>query len=269
MRDTHKSFWLIGVANWLSTISAIIEREVATRFSGGSFGHAWAIIIPVSWIIAITVFFRWVGRDAPIPVETPLFLATGMLPYLVFRQTITSMMRTLRANRHLVSIGPATSEDFFAATTILELLNALLVSATTLFVISLWIGAPHIESPLTVLWGLLLACGIGLSLGRLTALLSVVSDSAMRLTPIFLRPFFWLSGIFFIAAEVPGWALDWLWFNPLMHSIELLRSGFFVDFNSTFAQSNVPIIAIVVFYFSSRLIEAHIDLQPGRGVFSP
>jgi len=95
------------------------------------------------------------------------------------------------------------------------------------------------------------------------------SDSAMRLTPIFLRPFFWLSGIFFIAAEVPGWALDWLWFNPLMHSIELLRSGFFVDFNSTFAQSNVPIIAIVVFYFSSRLIEAHIDLQPGRGVFSP
>jgi len=158
------------------------------------------------------------GRDTPIPVSLPLFLTTGMLPYLVFRQTITSMMRALRSNKHLITLGPAEPEDIFSAVALLELLNAILITIVVICLTFAWTGVHPIQSPLLALWGLSLACGLGIALGRLAAVLSVISDSSMRLIPILLRPFFWLSGIFFIAAEVPTWALDWLWFNPLFCS---------------------------------------------------
>lgn len=266
MHDERDTNIFIGLTNWLSTVDAILIREMTTRFSGGSLGHAWAILIPVSWILAITVFFRWMGRDAPIPVNLPVFLATGMLPYLLFRQTITSMMRTIRSNKHLLTLGPATPEDLFTATAFLEILNAVLISSVVLICISVWTGLPEIHSPLTAIWGLALACGLGIAVGRFAAVLSVISDSAMRLTPIVLRPFFWLSGIFFVAAELPQWILDWLWFNPLFHAIEILRTGFFTNFQSLFAASYIPIVAIAALYFASRAIEHRITSRSGRGM---
>lgn len=254
-----------GGLNWLSTINAIMSRDVATRFSGGSLGHAWAIIIPVTWIAAIAIFFRWMGRDAPIAVSLPVFLASGMLPYLVFRQTITSMMRSLRANRHLMTIGPVEPEDIFTATALLEIANATII----VFVITALIGfadtLPQPENLLTAIWGFALTCGLGISFGRFAAILSIKSDSATRIVPIILRPFFWLSGIFFVSSELPAWVADWLWYNPLLHSIEILRTGLVSGFSSDFATPIVPVFAIALFYAASRMIEAEFNQRPGLG----
>jgi|GEM_PF-865484 len=266
MGTQRKPSLLIGLMNWLSLVSAIMEREIATRFAGGSLGHAWAVIIPVSWIVAITLFFRWMGRDAPIPVDLAVFMATGMVPYLIFRQIITSMMRTLKANRHLMTLGPATPEDLFTASAALEVMNAAVICSVIYMAIGFWTGFQPINDPLLAVWGLSLAIGLGIAIGRFAAVLSLLSDSAMRLVPIILRPFFWLSGIFFVAAELPSTVSGWLWFNPLFHAIEIMRSGYFAGFSSLFAMSSVPVICIIGLYFASRLIEGHIDQKTGRGM---
>jgi len=252
--------------NWLSTISSLVTREIKTRFAGGSLGHAWAIILPVSWILAITIFFRWLGRDAPIAVNLPIFLATGMLPYLIFRQIITSMMRSLKSNRHLITMGLAHPEDIFTATAALEVINAILVSGIVLALVAVMSGLPPIDAPLAAVWGMILAMGLGISVGRFAAVLALRSDSAMRLVPIVLRPFFWISGIFFVAAELPQTAINWLWFNPLLHVIEILRSGFFQGFDSDIATSAVPLISIAGFYAASRVIERKFATTAGRGM---
>lgn len=268
MHDAAASSLRIGLLNWLSAINAIITREITTRFSGGSLGHAWAIIIPVSWIFAIAFFFRWIGRDAPISVSLPVFLATGMLPYLIFRQIITSMMRSLRSNRHLATVGPIKAEDIFTATAILEILNAILISAVVFGLLSLWSDLPTPTSALWSVWGFALACGLGISFGRFAAILSVSSDSAMRLVPILLRPFFWLSGIFFVSTELPQWMLNWLWYNPLLHAIEIIRSGFVPGFSSTFANSLVPVLTIALLYAASRGLEATLESKSGSGTLA-
>ena len=258
-----------GFINWISLMSALVDRDIRTRFAGGAFGHAWAIIIPVSWIAAITVFFHWTGRTAPISSNMPLFLATGMVPYLIFRQSVTAMMRARTANRHLITLGPAKMEDVFTATALLELLNAILFSAVILTLIAVWIGTQTPQDPLVAIYGLGLAWALGISFGRFAATLASISDSAMRLTPIILRPFFWISGIFFIAAELPAWLLSYLWFNPLLHAVEILRSGYFAGFDSYVATSAVPIAATIIFYLSSRLLEAYLTSRPGLGLATP
>ena len=254
--------WILrGLVNWLSLLKALIVREARTRFAGGSLGYAWAIIIPVAWILAITIFFGWIGRAAPIAVDLPIFVTTGMLPYLVFRQVITAMMRTCRAQRHLITFGPARPEDLFTAMGFLEIVNAILVSVAILVVVRTFSVAPLPDDPLTVILGLGLAWALGLSVGRFAAVVSVLSDSAQRLVPILLRPFFWISGIFFVASELPAAFLDILWFNPLLHIVELIRSGWFSNFDTALSNVTVPLVATGIFYFASRGIEQ----TPGVG----
>ncbi len=259
MYDDPRPSPIWGFLNWLSAIRAIMIREALTRFSGGTFGYAWAVFIPVSWIMAIAFFFWWIGRDAPLGVNLIVFLASGMLPYLIFRQAITSMMRTVKSNRHLLTLGPLDREDIFTATAALEAINSALTATAIVFILALSVGVPAPENALTAVSGLALALGIGVSLGRLTAVLALVSDSAMRLTPILLRPFFWLSGIFFMSTELPREIANWLWFNPLFHAIELLRLGLFGGFDAQFATPVVPLVSIAVFYLASRGLEAHFD----------
>ena len=249
---------LLGVFNWLSLLHTLIVRDMRTRFAGDAIGFAWAVIIPVSWIVAITLFFGYLGRSAPIDADLAVFVATGMLPYLVFRGHVTQMLRCLRAQRHLIGMGPAEAEDIFTATSLLEAMVAALVSATVLAATSLYAEIPMPFDPLGVLLALMLAWALGASFGRLAAILALWSGSVIRVVPILLRPFFWISGIFFVASELPGDIAALLWWNPLLHVSELLRSAWFIGMESDFADARIPLIVILGCYLSSRLAEMRI-----------
>lgn len=265
MRDTAQPWLLAGLFNWKSTISAIIVREIRTRFAGGSLGYGWAIILPVTWVLAITVFFQWIGRSAPVSIALPIFIASGMIPYLMFRQIVTSMMRVVRANRHLLTMGPATEEDLLNGGALLELVNMVLITMVVTIILAVFSTVPLPPDPIRVVTALLLAWALGASAGRFAASIAHYSDTAQRLVPILLRPFFWISGIFFVASELPRAAQDALWFNPLLHVIELLRTGLLPGFSSEFVVLKVPLIAIAGLYFTSRIIDALRHSRPLRG----
>jgi len=250
---------LLGAYNWLTLIRTLIVRDMATRFSGDALGFAWAIIIPVSWIIAITLFFRFLGRTAPIDVALPVFVATGMLPYLIFRGHVTSILRCLRAHRHLITMGPAEADDILTATSMLEGIVAVLVSVTVLSLTMIYAPVTLPHNPLGVLFAGGLAWGLGASFGRLAAMLSLWSGAIARIVPIILRPFFWISGIFFVAAELPADVAAILWWNPLLHVTETLRAAWFFGVESSFAAPIVPAAAILVLYLTSRLVETALD----------
>lgn len=249
-----------GFIAWISLLKALMVREARTRFAGGALGYAWAVIIPVAWILAITVFFRWIGRSAPIAVDLPIFVATGMLPYLVFRQIVTAMMRTCRAQRHLVTLGPARPEDLFTAMGFLELVNMVLVSAAILAIAAWFSVVPWPSQPLGIVTAMGVAWMLGMGVGRFAAVIATLSDSAERLVPILLRPFFWISGIFFVAAELPADVMDALWWNPLLHVIEALRSAWFSNFRTDAGTLLLPILASLGFYLASRALEARADV---------
>lgn len=248
--------WSMGMLNWLSMVAALLRRDMATRFAGDAVGYAWAVITPMTWILAIALFFDWLGRTAPIDADLPVFLATGMLPYLLFRSHVTSLMRVERSARHLVTMGPARPEDIFTATSLLEGLNALFIPAAVLTATAFIGHVPLPHDPLLVLFALSLAWGLGASIGRLAAVLNRFSPAVGRILPILLRPFFWISGIFFIAAELPAEIAAALWWNPVLHVTELLRAGWFLGFESGLATATVPLLTILIAWTLSRGVEA-------------
>lgn len=246
---------LIAFSTWLARLQALVVRGMVTRFSGGLRGYCWVILTPVTWILAIALFFVFLGRAAPIAVNLPSFIATGMLPYLIFRQGISAMLRAEALYRHVLVARVARESDIFTATAALEAVNATFVTAIVLGFVALVFGLPNPQNLLAVFLGLTFAWALGIALGSLLAVIQRHLADTIRLAPILLRPFFWISGIFFLAHELPLAVQDALWWNPLLHVVELTRDGFFNNFNSIFFDLRVPLGALVACIFAFKISE--------------
>jgi ABC-type polysaccharide/polyol phosphate export permease len=246
---------VISPPSAFARIIILLERDRKTRFSGGLLGYLWAYITPTVWIAFIVGLFLVLERTAPIHVDLEIFVATGVLPYVIFRQTITSMSRVLSAHRYMLYFRAVTQDDILFSTMLLEGFN-LLISAVLIFgAVTVLFGNGLPTSVPGVLFGLGLAWMLGCGIGRFVAYGSQLSDTFARLVPLILRPFFWLSGIFYVAAELPGRAQDVLWFSPFLHVTEIIREGYFLGFSSGFADAWYPFAVAAVFYLASIPLE--------------
>lgn len=233
----------------------LLERERKTRFAGGILGYLWAYITPSVWIAFIVGLFWFLGRMPPINVGLEMFVATGVLPYVFFRQVVSSLSRSLSAHRYMLYFRSVSHDDILWATKLLEGFNLLVTSVLIFGTITLIFGSRVPASVPGVLFGLSLAWMLGCGFGRFVAFGAQLSDTFARIVPLVLRPFFWVSGIFYIAAELPTRAQDILWFSPFLHVTEILRQGYFLGFTSQFATPWYPIAVAAFFYLASIPLE--------------
>lgn len=236
-------------------IMILIERERKTRFAGGFLGYLWAYITPSVWIAFIVGLFWALERLPPIHVGLEIFVATGVLPYVFFRQTVTSMSRTLSAHRYMLYFRSVAQDDILWATMLLEAFNLLLSAVLIFGAVTIVFGSGLPDSVPSVMFGLSLAWMLGCGFGRFVAYGGQLSDTFARMVPLILRPFFWLSGIFYIAAEIPGRAQELLWFSPFLHVTEIIREGYFLGFTSDFADPWYPFVVAAGFYLTSIPLE--------------
>jgi len=232
-----------------------MERERKTRFSGGKLGYLWAYITPVVWIALIVALFWGLQRTPPIHVRTEIFIATGILPYLVFRQTVTALSRTLTASRYLRYLRPVSNNDIMLATMMLEAFNMLTSMALIFGGVTLIFGSLPPESLPGVVFSLALAWGMGCGVGRFVAAAGLLSDTFARAVPLLLRPLFWLSGIFYTATDLSQEVQDLLWYSPFLHITELVRQSYFLGYSSPIASVWYPIAVAAAFFLASVPLE--------------
>lgn len=236
-------------------ILILMERERKTRFAGGVLGYLWAYITPAVWIALIVGLFLYLERTPPIDAGLAIFVATGVLPYVAFRQTVTGLSRVLTAHRYMRYFSTVSVDDILWSSMLLEGLN-ILVSALLIFGgVTLLFGAELPEALPSVLFALAVTWVLGCGVGRFVAIGAQISDTFARAVPLVMRPFFWLSGIFYTAAELPGPLRDILWYSPFLHVTEMLRDGYFLGFTSHFANAWYPILIGALFFLVSLPME--------------
>ncbi|MBY6172660.1 ABC transporter permease [Mameliella alba] len=232
-----------------------MARERKTRFAGGALGYVWAYITPAVWIALIVGLFICLERRPPIDAGLEVFVATGILPYVIFRQTVTALSRVLSAHRYMRYFSAISTDNILWSSMLLEGLN-LLVSALMVFgTVTLVFGAGLPEALPRVLFALWLTWMLGCGIGRFAAIAGQMSDTFARSLPLVLRPFFWLSGIFYTAAELPGPVQEMLWYSPFLHVTEIMREGYFLGFSSQFADAWYPIAVAAGFFLASVPLE--------------
>src|SRR5262245_51841833 len=109
-------------------VGALILRDMRTRFGRTFFGYLVIVGWPFSHLLLLMGVYLVTRRVAPIGTNTTIFLATGVLPYILFFYPGRFIMFSLVQNHPLLYFPIVKPVDVVLARGILEILTAFWVT---------------------------------------------------------------------------------------------------------------------------------------------
>jgi capsular polysaccharide transport system permease protein len=194
---------------------------------------AWVVLEPIGYIAVTVAVFIVIGRRPPYGESLALWFATGIVPITFFTQGVQMIASTvweLSAPSRLATIGPfheaiARSLFKFTVTFIYFFIVLGLISLIEGRELSIY----RFDYILyCFVYTTLLIFGWGLSIGFYTIFLPFVA----KIYNILNRALVFISGVFFVPSFLPPVFRDWLAWNPILHTLELMRLGFYPDYPS-------------------------------------
>ena len=246
-----------AVKTMVRVIHALLLRETKTRYGRTQLGYIWALLEPILIITVLGFVFMYIRmREVP---GMPLvqFLITGFIPFMLFRDIVTQSMTAIRRNQLLLNYPQVHVIDFFISRTLLEFSTTLVVLPMLILIVSFTgIEEVSIQDPLRVFAGLCITCiyafGIGVGLGSLIPLFPSLQ---FLVSTIYIRPLFFLSGVFFTVEMLPPEAVSYALINPLFQIIEFIRSGYFKSYESNYVDFNYLGVVIILTLIISLMLQ--------------
>lgn len=234
-----------------AVIFALLLREMRTRFGQRRMGAFWMLAEPIIQLIVMIVVMGIIrGRGPTQGIPFPVFLLTGIAPFIMFRGIAMLIMEGLAANRGLFAYKQLTPMDTFVARTIMQ---CCIASISYMFVLAIfaWYGYDmSVHEPLE--WLGLLLLGIALSFG-MGLVLAVIADAVPEVRT-FIRFFFMVlyfsSGAMIPVSTFPSYVLPYLAWNPFLHLTELIRDAVF-PFYAVLNLVSFPYVLICMAVFLS------------------
>jgi capsular polysaccharide transport system permease protein len=81
---------------------------------------------------------------------------------------------------------------------------------------------------------LMLAGALALGVGTLNCFLFTRFPIWQQAWSILMRPMFIISCVFMVYNNMPEFLREWLWFNPLVHIVGLMRRGFYSSYDAPY-----------------------------------
>ena len=216
----------------LRVIIALVLRETRTTFGNSALGYLWAILTPALGVTILVLIFTFAARQPPFGQSLALFFATGLLTFSFYSKLATSLMTVIESNKSLLLYPIVTQVSTILA-------RFILVSITYFIIFWLFFGILFLlglaEAPssfLNLLFAFGLTALLGLAIGLVNLSFLSIWNSWKFAWGIINRPFFFLSGVFFVPSLLPESIIDILKWNPVMHAIEFIRNSYYPNYDS-------------------------------------
>lgn len=234
--DVHSlSAWrrlLVSLQIQGRVISALSVRQVAHLSLHSRFGLATVILEPLLHVAATGLVLTYFNHGQP-PLGSNLFFyyATGIIPFLMFSHIVDHSLAQYVENRSLLAVRMIRRVDFIIAAA----LTALLVDGAASFIIfaAFWIfeiGAPE-GNGFNALTGMLAVWLIAFGFALISAAINSVTVVWQKIWYTAQRLLYVGSGIFYLPSQLPDWFRDIIIWNPVLISIEWVRTGFFPQYD--------------------------------------
>lgn len=218
----------------LRAISALMLRDMASKYGRTPGGYVWVIAEPLGMIVVLSFAFSLIAKTPPIGSSFLLFYATGVLPFGYYGELQNAMLRMLKQSRNLLTYPVVSWIDAVIARLILSTLTQLLVSYLVMTGIFLFIDVHAVIDVGALATSYLMAACIGVGVGLVNCVFAAFVPIWGTLWGIATRPMFLASGIIFLYNDMPQLAQDILWWNPLIHVTGLGRAAFFPTYDVTY-----------------------------------
>lgn len=217
-------------------VGALILREIKTRFGDHKLGYLWALFEPVLFVSIFVGLYALMGRTSISGMPMAQFMLTGITPFFLFRKTMQQTINAIDSNRALLTFPQVTPFDLILSRAILEIATMSVVFVLLLMCYEAVGLSIDVQDPLGVIAAVGLLGITGLGMGAIFATVAPLFPSIKQIVEVVMgRPLFLASGLFFTVEMLPPSAREPLLYNPILHMIEMLRSAFFVEFDSRYA----------------------------------
>ncbi|WP_261398407.1 ABC transporter permease [Maritimibacter alkaliphilus] len=216
------------------SVLALMLREMSTTYGRSPGGYIWAFAEPIGGILVMTLVFSIIARSPALGTNFPLFFATGMLPFLLYNTTASNVSMAIRYSRPLLSYPGVTFVDAICARLLLNVLTQILIATILIGLIVLMYGLRLQIDFLVCLRAAFLCIALGFGIGLVNCYMMSMYPVWQFVWSVANRPFFLISGIFFLLDPLPVELRSALLWNPMAHPIMLLRRGIYDSYDAVY-----------------------------------
>ncbi len=213
-------------------LHALMLREVMTRFGSYRLGALWLILDPLIQVGVMVALFAGILNRVMPNVEYAIYLATGIVPWLMFGDIVNRGMASVNANKGLFSFRQVRPLDAFLARVFLEFFIYSLVFVIVLVVLMLVGYKVRMDRPLEFLLSYLSVAALATAISLLMMSLQAFVPEVRKAVGVSLRFLYLISGVILPMSVVPWEYRQYFMWNPLLHAMELGREAFFPAFHA-------------------------------------
>jgi lipopolysaccharide transport system permease protein len=222
------SHFLRNLVRGRSLIYQLVRRDFEQRYVGSIAGWLWGLIHPLVLIGIYTLVFSYaLGVRLP-PGEVtdnyPLFLFAGMLPWLLFSETLQRSAPALVDYANLIKKTVFPAEIVPLTVFLSTLLSHLLAMALMIAAVGVWLKQFN-PAVLSLPLVLLLLGMLSLGLAWMAAGLHVYLRDTAQVLAVLLTAWFWLTPIFLFEDKFPPKMRLVIELNPLTYAVRAYRDA--------------------------------------------
>ena len=216
-----------GLDIQVRVVKALMVRELITRFGRENIGFLWVMVEPLLFAVLVGILWRFEKGAMDHGISVIAFVATGYIPLVLFRTSISRSVGALTANASLLYHRQVKILDLVLVRFIIEFIGH---SMAYIFIASLLIAVSEFPVPTDMsvfmlgwlYWGL-----FTLSVCLICAALSEMSDIVEKVSPVTVYMMVPFSGTFFMASWLTRSFARVVSYSPPVHAMEMMRSGIF------------------------------------------
>ena len=192
---------------------------------GSVAGWVWGIIQPLvllaSWTFVFSVCLH-VKLPHGQPGNYPLFLFAGMLPWLLFSETVQRSSSSLVENANIITKTVFPAEMVPLSVFLSSLVSHLMALGLLLAAIGIWL---RVLSPVVLLVPvyMVLLGMLAVGIGWIAAALQVYLRDTSQVQTVVLTAWFWLTPIFIFEDQLPERLRLLISLNPLAYVVRAYR----------------------------------------------
>jgi len=218
----------------LRAISALILREMGSSYGRSPGGYIWALLEPIAGIAMLSVVFALFLRSPPLGTNFAIFYATGMVPFVAFQSVSGKVQQAILYSRPLLVYPSVTYVDAIIARFLLNFATEILVAYLVFSGIrTIWETRTVVDLP-TVALGYAMVAALCFGVGLMNCFLTSMFPLWQKVWGVVTRPLMLLSCIFYLYDTIPEPAHSILWYNPLIHVVGQVRSGFYATYDAPY-----------------------------------
>jgi ABC-type polysaccharide/polyol phosphate export permease len=215
-----------------SLLFQLVRRDFQQRFVGSAVGWIWGVIQPLvllaSWTFVFSVCLKQKMPAGEVTDNYPLFLFAGMLPWLLFSETVQRSTSSLLDQASLITKTVFPAEIVPVSIFLSSLMSHLIALGLAVAAVGIWLN--HISPGLMLLPLYMVLLGMfAVGFGWILASLQVYLRDTAQVLTVILTFWFWLTPIFITEQQFPAQLRFLLAGNPLAYLVrayrELLLSG--------------------------------------------